>query len=184
MKQKYASICSEQTIFTQKALSVEGYEDIPLSLLSDDDIVSYLKNKEDNSKVYQILHEQYFERSKRLKPLWKSEAEFLHLERQLLGAEVKRTFKAALKAIKENTFFINDEEMQKASDEKKTLESVLAGGMEEMKELARISIKTNNKVMNIFSLIKQFCLEHGLEFQFAYVFVEHPYESNYAINEQ
>ena len=61
-------------IFNATALSKNGFppeDKIPLRLLSDNDILGYLKNYEEGQ-----IYDQYFSRGERLKPLWKNEAEF------------------------------------------------------------------------------------------------------------
>ena len=73
------------TVFTREALSTTGMPGLvhPLKLLCDDDIISYIKN-ECNEPIAQ----QFFSRSKRLKPLWKTEAAFEHLVNKILSKDV------------------------------------------------------------------------------------------------
>jgi HD superfamily phosphohydrolase len=75
MKAEYGhNLEMTQTVFVKEALTDRGLMDkqIPLRLLCDDDIVYYNKNKADPTAIT----EQFFSRSARLKPLWKTEAIF------------------------------------------------------------------------------------------------------------
>lgn len=182
MKKKYKDALTEKTVFTQKALSLEGYigQGVPLSLLSDEDIITYLKNGEDQSAEAVWLRKQYFDRSERLKPLWKSESEFSHLEREILGTAIRRSFKAALKAISGYAFFINESEMEKAVEQKKLMEEAALSEDEDLKNAAQTSLQAQEAVIRIFHIFNQFRLDMDLDFKFAFLFVEHHYESNYS----
>lgn len=98
---------NEKSIFSKTAISATGYigRGINLSLLCDDDIVCFLKN------IYSknTISNQFFDRSQRLKPIWKSESEFKNLEKEQMSNKVARSFRNTLRAIHENTFYINDE---------------------------------------------------------------------------
>lgn len=182
MKTKYGKVLTEKTVFTQTALSEGGYRDrgVPLSLLSDVDITSYLKNGEDTSDSAQILRKQYFMRNERLKPLWKSEIEFLHLERELLGLGIRRSFKAALKAIKGYSFFVNPQELKKAEEQQALMAQALNLEDEILQEAAKTSLQAQESVVRIFKIFEQFSLKQEIEFNFAFLFVENHYESNYS----
>lgn len=182
MKNKYKDVLTERTVFTRKALSYEGYlgQQVPLSLLSDDDILTFLKNEIHSSKEMKELKEQYFVRDKRLKPLWKSDAEFRQLESDLIGLGVRRSFKATLKAISKTIFFINDDELEKANEQKRLMEEALVSGNKVLIEAARTSLPAQKAIIQTFSIFKQFSKEQGLNNTFAFIFVEHHYESNYS----
>lgn len=182
MKKKYKEVLTEKTVFTQKALSLDGYIDqgVPLSLLSDEDIITYLKNGEDQSEGAVLLRKQYFGRSERLKPLWKSESEFSHLEHEIMGSAVRRSFKAALKAISGHAFFINEVEKNKAFEQKILMEKAVESEDPNLKSAAKTSLSAQEDVIRIFQIFNQFCLDKGLDFNFAFLFVEHHYESNYS----
>ena len=63
-----------KNLFNRKALTIEGEkidDNITLRLLSDDDIMFLLKTKLSNDEINRL-----FSRSKSMKPLWKSEAEY------------------------------------------------------------------------------------------------------------
>ncbi|MCM1089424.1 MAG: hypothetical protein NC413_01170 [Muribaculum sp.] len=182
MKDKYRDVLTEKTVFTQKALSYEGYLDqhVPLSLLSDDDILAFLKNEMHSSKEVKEVREQYFVRDKRLKPLWKSEAEFRQLESDLIGLGIRRSFKATLKAISKTIFFINDDEMERANIQEKLMEDALVSDNEVLSEAAKTSVSAQKAIIQTFSIFKRFSEEKGLNNVFAFVFVERHYESNYS----
>lgn len=182
MIMKYSDVLKQRTVFTQKAISAEGYiaEGVPLSLLSDDDIITYLKNGEDKSKLAVFLRQQYFERRYRLSPLWKSEVEFQHLEHEIMGSAVRRSFKAALKAISGHAFFINEEEMKKAEEQKKKMEDAMSCGDPVLANAAKTSLVAQETVIRIFNVFNGFRISKNLEFDFAFLVVEHHYESNYS----
>lgn len=168
----------EKSIFTKTAISEKGYieKGIPLALLCDDDIVCFLKNSYRNMPISQ----QFFDRRKRLKPIWKSEIEFHNLEREIMGNNVARSFKNTLKAIKNNKFYINDEEFEKEKKEKEGLEKAITeSAPETIKEMARNFLSAQEKVLKIFRIFKNFSLQYDLSNDFAFIFVDKHYESNY-----
>lgn len=182
MKKKHKAVLTEKTVFTQQALSLDGYisQGVPLSLLSDEDIITYLKNGEDKSPDAVLLRKQYFGRNERLKPLWKSESEFSHLEREIMGSAIRRSFKAALKAISGHAFFINESEMNKALEQRTLMEKAMECDNPDLKSAAQTSLLAQKAVIRIFEIFNNFRLEKDLDFNFAFLFVEHHYESNYS----
>lgn len=182
MKKKYGEVLTEKTVFTEKALSYSGYleQGVPLCLLSDDDIVSYLKNELHDTKDVRELRQQYFDRDMRLKPLWKSESEFLQLEQDLMGSSVRRSFKATLKAISKTIFFINDDDLEKANEQKRLMEDAEKSDNEVLKEAVKTSLPAQNSIIQTFQIFKNFKSEYDLNFEFAFIFVERHYESNYS----
>lgn len=182
MKKKYGEVLIEKTVFTEKALSYSGYleQGVPLCLLSDDDIVSYLKNEIHDTKEVSNLRQQYFARDMRLKPLWKSESEFLQLEQGLIGSGIRRSFKATLKAISKTIFFMNDDELEKANEQKRLMEEAEKSDNEVLKEAVKTSLPAQNAIIQTFQIFKSFINEYDLNFEFAFIFVERHYESNYS----
>lgn len=182
MSDKYQEVLTEKTVFTQKALSYEGYigQGVPLSLLSDDDIVSYIKNELHSTEEDKQLRDQYFVREKRLKPLWKSESEFHQLEQDLIGSSIRRSFKAALKAISKTVFFMNGNEKAKATKQIDVLNEAKKSTNEILAEAAATALDAQEKVLKIYEMFEMFSQLNGLNFQFAFIFVEHHYESNYS----
>lgn len=182
MKKKYGEVLIEKTVFTEKALSYSGYleQGVPLCLLSDDDIVSYLKNEFHDKKEVKELRQQYFARDMRLKPLWKSESEFLQLEQDLIGSGIRRSFKATLKAISKTVFFMNDEELEKANEQKRLMEDAEKSDSEVLKEAVKTSLPAQNSIIQTFQIFKNFTDEYDLKFEYAFIFVERHYESNYS----
>jgi len=177
VEQYSAALGTERSIFTKTALSPEGYKEkgIPLRLLCDDDIICFLKN---NSGINGI-GEQFFDRALRLKPLWKSETEFRHLESELIGQGIRRSFRNELKAIKDNVFFINQETLEAAEKEKKVQENACESENPQTQEVAQKALSAQNRVLKIFHLFEQFKTEEDLDFEFAFIYVDNHYESNY-----
>ena len=179
MVSKYRSqLGDENSIFSKTAISSSGYIDkgINLSLLSDDDIICFLKNDYNTENISR----QFFDRSQRLKPLWKSEIEFRDLEDELLGNNVARSIKSTLKAIKDNTFYINDEKYNQARSEKTELENTLnSSAPDNMKSIAKNSLKAQENVLKIYEVFHKFSSQYNLENNFAFIFVDKHYESNY-----
>lgn len=179
MVSKYRSqLGDENSIFSKTAISSSGYIDkgINLSLLSDDDIICFLKNDYNTDNISR----QFFDRSQRLKPLWKSEIEFRDLEDELLGNSVARSIKSTLKAIKDNTFYINDEKYDQARSEKTELENTLnSSAPDNVKSIAKNSLKAQENVLKIYEVFHRFSSQYNLENNFAFIFVDKHYESNY-----
>lgn len=179
MVSKYRSqLGDENSIFSKTAISSSGYIDkgINLSLLSDDDIICFLKNDYNTDNISR----QFFDRSQRLKPLWKSEIEFRDLEDELLGNSVARSIKSTLKAIKDNTFYINDEKYNQARSEKTELENTLNSSVpDNVKSIAKNSLKAQENVLKIYEVFHRFSSQYNLENNFAFIFVDKHYESNY-----
>ena len=144
--------------------------------MSDDDIVCFLKNDYSANNI----SKQFFDRSQRLKPLWKSEIEFRNLEEEILGNSVARSFKNTLKAIKNNTFYINDEKYKQALSEKSDLEHTINSNVpEDLKNIAKNSLKAQEIVLKIYEVFNKFATQYDLKNDFAFIFVDKHYESNY-----
>ena len=96
MLSEYTALNDYKNVFNKYSISKEGYPSeagVRLRLLSDDDIIEYLKNH-DRSEI----STQYFSRNDRYKPLWKSEPEFAEVVKKELGARVLREFKSILRS--------------------------------------------------------------------------------------
>lgn len=169
----------EKSIFSKTAISASGYieKGINLSLLCDDDIVCFLKNTYRGN----IVSKQFFDRRQRLKPIWKSEIEFKNLEKELMGNSVARSFKNTLRAIHENTFYINDEKKEQVIKELKHLEQTISGdSIDGMKEVAKKSLPSQQDIVKVFEIFNDFAKTNNLNNDFAFIFVTKHYESNYA----
>ena len=168
---------NEKSIFTKTALSPTGYQEkgIPLRLLCDDDIICFLKNIAENSNI----RNQFFDRSSRLKPLWKSESEFRHLETELIGQGIRRSFKNELKAIKDNIFFINAEALASINEELDLQNQAFSSTNEQIKNVAKNAINAQKRILKVFHIFENFATEKNLDFDFAFIYVENHYESNY-----
>lgn len=169
----------EKSIFSKTAISSKGYieKSINLSLLCDDDVVCFLKNNLSED----IVSKQFFDRKQRLKPIWKSEIEFRNLEQELMGNSVARSFKNTLRAIHENTFYINDEKYEMAKNELEHLNQTIGGdSTDDMKNLAKKSLPAQKDIVKVFDVFNNFAEKYNLDNDFAFIFVTKHYESNYA----
>ena len=179
MVKKYKNeLGDERSIFSKTAISLSGYinKGIELSLLCDDDIICFLKNCSSGNQI----SKQFFDRSQRLKPVWKSEIEFHNLEQEIMGNNVARSFKNTLKAIHKNTFFINDEMYKQAVAEKDALNSTISGNNpENVKNVARKSLKAQEIVIKVFEIFDKFSKQYKLDNDFSFIFVDRHFESNY-----
>jgi len=169
----------EKSILSKTAISAIGYieKGINLSLLCDDDIICFLKN------IYRdnIISNQFFDRQQRLKPIWKSEIEFKDLEKEQMGNSVAKSFKNTLRAIHENTFYINNEKKEQAIKELETLEKTINGdSSNKSKEVAKNSLSSQQDVVKVFEIFDNFAKNNKLDNDFAFIFVKKHYESNYA----
>lgn len=178
VKQYHMQLGDEKSIFSKTAISLAGYNSkgIKLSLLSDDDIVCFLKNEYSDN----IISKQFFDRNQRLKPLWKSEIEFRNLEKECLGNCVARSFKNTLKAINNNTFFMNKEKYDQALNEKTALVDTINGSeSDELKSIAKNSLKAQENILKVYEVFQKFSIQYDLNFDFAFIFVDKHFESNY-----
>lgn len=173
MRNKYPKLSDYNNVFNERAISKDGFSkesDIKLRLLSDDDIIQYLKNFDDSAIGY-----QYFSRDERLKPLWKSEAEFVETVKSEMGLRILRELRCSLHAITEplrGGFFINEIEYIKVKEE---LKQELEVPKSERNQ-ARIS--NCIEIAKPYFILRKFAKEYGLEFNFAVIYGNH-FESNY-----
>lgn len=99
----------------------------------------------------------------------------------MLGNEVARSFKNTLKAIKDNTFFINDNEYDRAHKEESDLNNTVQGSSPDaVKSVAKTALNAQRKVIKIFKIFKNFSNRYDLSNDFAFIFVNKHFESNYA----
>lgn len=180
MNEKYPALAEYKNVFNEYSISKSGYpeeKNITLRLLSDDDIIDFLKNY-DNSEI----STQYFSRADRFKPLWKSEAEFNEVVKGELGSRILRELKSELRMRAsqfQESFFINEQEYQKSCCQlKKALET-------NSDQNAAPRIIASQKSLKIYDIFRRFSLENGFDFQFAVIYGNY-FESNYkklAVNE-
>lgn len=168
------------TVFTKETLSTEGIGSNTerLRLLCDDDIISYVKNK--NSKI----STQLFARDARCKPMWKTEIAFEDLTSKTLGTEVLTKFQddlqATLDLIDTHTqFFINAEtitKITKTKDNAETVFKILKLSAEDLK----ISLSTYELALWMCNFFKDFKKTYSLpNFEFAAITVQHKFQSAY-----
>lgn len=172
MKEKYENLKKYRNVFNVLAISKEGFpkeDNINVRLLSDDDIIVFLKNECHNE-----ISEQYFSRDKRYKPLWKSEPEFMEVVKKELSARVLRELRSELKAITRangrDVFFINEQVyIETLNQIKKVIEKIAD-------EPKRIEAEKNT--LRIYQVLRNFSAKNGLAFEFAVICSGH-FESNY-----
>lgn len=176
----YPALAEYKNVFNEYSISKLGYpkeKKIALRLLSDDDIIDFLKNY-DSSEI----STQYFSRADRFKPLWKSEVEFNEVVKGELGNRILRELKSEIRMMTSKTqegFFINEQEYQNSR-------SLLKDALEinpEQKSMARIV--ASQKRLKMYDIFRRFSSDNGFEFKFAVIYGNY-FESNYkklAVNE-
>lgn len=128
MKEKYESLKKYRNVFNVLVISTEGFpkeDNINVRLLSDDDIIVFLKNECHNE-----ISEQYFSRDKSYKPLWKSEPEFVEVVKKELRARILRELRSELQiftsANGKDISFINEQVYTDALDQiKKVVKKII-----------------------------------------------------------
>lgn len=171
---KQASVVS---VFTKKALSKEGMPaeagiTQPLRLLCDDDIIYYIKNI-DNSPEGR----QYFYRSERFKPLWKTEAAFERLTDNAFGQgvlqDILKTFDDLLNFDKSKVGILID---QKLVDqlEKTCQETMESGG--------GIKTASYEKARRICQIFLKFADEHEFKAKSFVLVLAKSFQTNYNKN--
>lgn len=172
MKEKYESLKMYRNVFNVVAISKEGFpkkDNINVRLLSDDDIIVFLKNECRNE-----VSKQYFSRDERYKPLWKSEAEFVEVVKKELSARILRELRSELQAFTsangKDVFFINESVYNDALNQiKEVIEKII-------NDPKRIEVEKNT--LKIYQVLRNFSAEYGLAFEFAVICSGH-FESNY-----
>lgn len=172
IQEKYPNLKKYLNVFNEYSISPQGYpneDEINLRLLSDVDVLEYLKNH-DSSEI----SKQYFAREDRYKPLWKSEAEFTEVVKGELGARILRELKSELRTLTSTLkagFFINESVYLEECNNLKHLIEDKSVGSEKRIDAAKNSIK-------IYHIFRNFSAEFGFEFRFAVIYGNH-FESNY-----
>lgn len=154
------------TVFTRQAISPEGMPGLkrPLKLLCDDDIVAYIKNEDDSE-----IAAQFFAREKRLKPLWKTEADFEALAGKNLTPDIQGLLTKDLDGMREyirshGFLFIDKDLLKTLKKEIKQAEkpSGLSGSAN--------PAKSYRHILDLCRLFEAFTKENHLE-KFQYMFV-------------
>lgn len=166
------------TIFTRQAISAEGMSGLNqhLRLLCDDDIVSYIKNEDDTE-----ISRQYFARKQRLKPLWKTEAEFEYLANKNLTSDIQSLLANDLKGMREyirknGQLFIDkdlidalEKDIREADKRKGDLDPK-DPNTETVKIECEKLVESYRRMQGICCIFQNFTKEYNLK-TFSYVFV-------------
>lgn len=173
MMGQYPDLEEYSNIFNRYSISSAGYpldKKIPLRLLSDDDIITYLKNHDCGE-----IGKQYFSRKDRYKPLWKSEPEYSEVVKKELGARILREFRSMLRLLTSppsDMFFINEENYNIYYNDLKDIISNIDLPKNSPSEGAAKS------KLKVYQLFRNFSNENGFDFKFAVIYGNH-FESNY-----
>lgn len=160
-------------VFNEYSISDKGYPEdanINLRLLSDDDIIEFLKNH-DSGKI----SKHYFSRKDRFKPLWKNEIEFAEVVKEEIGTHILRDFRAELRtqtdSLQEGFFFNNKEYNRKLEHLKIELKNSKSAELTPRDKAIKDSLK-------IYQLFRNFSIHASLEFEFAAIFADY-FVTNY-----
>lgn len=143
----------ETKLFSENALTDVGvyckFQEkgslIPIRLLSDDDIVFLVKNI-----VKKEFSDEYFDRSLRRRPLWKSEAEYRTFITKIVGegGEWLKAFSMAMESI--SMRFTKDSDVRAINSEYiNQLEKKMESDEEEKKRYKQSSLAMENEINNI-----------------------------------
>lgn len=169
MRRQHPPLEEYESIFNKTAISSEGFPKetgIKLRLLSDEDIIEFLKNEDDSE-----IGKQYFSRLDRYKPLWKSEADFLEVVKGELGSRILRSVRSGIQTATshpQDMFFLNEEKYLEAC---RRLEESTATGVNSR-------IMADKRIVKIYQIFRDFSSSYGLEYKFAVIYGNH-FESNY-----
>ena len=160
-------------LFSYQSLTVAGHKlkNVPISLLSDDDIVYLMKN------IYKSEYgKEFFERTKRRHPVWKSEAEYEALFSGVIGQTSREKFEEAMEAtakyLEKNSssnWLINNKTIELIKEELKGYE--VDGEKDTSMKKSRIMTsevqkKEKESIHKLMLCLENYSKEHNLEFDF------------------
>ena len=162
-KNKKISLFSEQTLGTERVTFPSGRT---VSLLSDDDIVYLCKDMLNNE-----VCEEYFDRSKRRHPIWKSESEYkAYIGSICLKGELKNEFQKLMNELTDqggdhvSYIIINDDFENKLKQEKEIFEKMLEKkGISLSYEVYEQGL---NKKMLLAKYLREEATKRGVKFDF------------------
>lgn len=136
--------------------------------LSDDDIVCYAKQIEDDPCI-----DWYFDRSSRHKPFWKSEAEFKAVFRSRLSGQYDKfvtRFKSLEKHLVETTGrpVIDEEAIGAVGGYIEKIQTEVDGAIESVAQEYRCSIRRYKQSLEIMGLLKQFVAALGADVRLSF----------------
>lgn len=173
MMNKYPVLQEYANIFNSYSISSEGYppeKKVPLKLLSDDDIIEFMKNRWIND-----VSKQFFSRNDRYKPLWKSEPEYAEVVKKELSTRVLRELRSLLRSLTShpvNMFFIDEESYRKHYNE---LAEIISSNPA---SVSSSEVSAKKSILKIYQLLHNFSQKCGYDFKFAVIYGNH-FESNY-----
>ena len=154
---------NEIDLFSYDAITEKGVgnDKERVVLLSDSDIISFLKKK----SLDFILFKEFFDRKSRKKPVWKSEAEFniLFEKSSISGEAVKQLverFEGIENSFKEDNLLpvINDDLIKKYSDKINLQKAIIKDTEIELK-----------RAMDLFKLLKAVAEDNGMSFEYVII---------------
>lgn len=160
-----AQFFSLQTLSSEgNSLNING-KNQTIRLLCDDDVIFLMKNN-----YYEDIGSEFFERSMRMRPAWKSEAEYKALVSEIsTGGGMLDRFDNALTSLTKY--------LEKNTDSKKIDEMLLQTVKKELTELDEASEvldiksfetqkKQKKNILKVLEYLKQFAKDNNLPFEF------------------
>lgn len=167
LKEKYQS----NNLFSYESLTVEGADltgDYKISLLSDADIIFLMKNEKHTSI------DEYFQRSSRRHPLWKSEPEFKVFLSNRYSDEMLDKVDCALDELSKQLNFVCKSQVidQKALDalkqDLKVTKQAAETGLSDKSKM-ELLIKGKEKTLKWVEIFKEFAENQSIEFDFVII---------------
>lgn len=167
LKEKYPN----NNLFSYESLTIDGVEltkDYKVSLLSDADIIFLMKNLTHTSI------DEYFQRSLRRHPLWKSEPEFKVFLSNSYSDEMLDKVDSALDELSKQLNFVCKSQVidQKALDaltrDIEVTKQAAAHGLSDKNKM-ELLIKGKEKTLKWVEIFKEFAENQGIEFDFVII---------------
>lgn len=164
------SINNKYNIFQYNALTSEGVDcndisPLKIKLLCDGDILFLMKN------IEQLSIEEYFDRGKRRRPLWKSESEYKAIFNKGLSDETYKILEDSFDELSKYLNMINNSVVIDDMTIKRIEKDIEANGElikkdENKKDYFNSQIKTKNKILRLLKCLKIFAKNEEIEFDF------------------
>ncbi len=175
LKHAMEKLNNDYAIFCYEALSKSGKalnNNFKISLLSDGDVLFLMKNCPDDRLI-----DEYFTRSKRRHPLWKSESEYKAIFKPFssdIFKELEDEFEELAKYLNYNNMssVINDEALSVLNDDISKFETELDNEKPNNTDLAKRlgkQIEQRKKHLKWLSCLKEFSEKQGIDFDFVII---------------